>query len=33
MYKVIVDKDVIKKAKKFLKPAQRKKLAEFIDMI
>ena len=33
MYKVIVDKNVIKKAKKLLKPAQRKKLAEFIETL
>ena len=33
MYKVIVDKNVIKKARKLLKPAQRRKLAEFLEAL
>jgi len=33
VYNVIVSKDVIKKAKKFLKAAQRRKLAEFIEAL
>ncbi|KUH32462.1 plasmid stabilization protein ParE [Thermococcus celericrescens] len=33
MYDVIVDRDVVKKAKRYLKPAQRRKLAEFIDAL
>ncbi len=33
MYRVIVDKNVIKKAKKYLKPAQRRKLAEFLETL
>ncbi len=33
MYKVIVSKDVIKKSKKFLKPSQRRKLAEFLKAL
>ncbi|MDI3475015.1 MAG: mRNA interferase RelE/StbE [Thermococcaceae archaeon] len=33
MYTVIVDKDVVKKAKKYLHPSQRRKLAEFIEAL
>ena len=33
VYRVIVDRNVVKKAKKHLKPAQRKKLAEFINAL
>ena len=33
MYRVIVDKSVVKRAKRYLKPAQRRKLAEFIDAL
>ncbi len=33
MYTIIVDKAVAKKAKKYLKTAQRQKLAEFIEAL
>lgn len=33
MYRIIIDKNVVKKAKKLLKPAQRKKLAKFIEAL
>ncbi|ASJ09266.1 plasmid stabilization protein ParE [Thermococcus siculi] len=33
MYTVIVDRSVVKKARKYLKPAQRSKLAEFIEAL
>ncbi len=33
MYKVVINKDVIKKSKKFLKPSQRRKLAEFLKAL
>ena len=33
MYDVIVDRDVVKKARKYLKPAQRRKLADFINAL
>ena len=33
MYRVIVSRDVVKKAKKLLKPSQRRKLAEFIEVL
>ncbi len=33
MYQVVVRRDVVKKAKKLLKPSQRRKFAEFIEVL
>jgi len=33
LYRVIVDRSVVKKARKYLKPAQRRKLAEFLEVL